>query len=318
MPRRTSLSLRGPAILLGLVIVFSVALTVLWNVFLVQDYNKILEATGEVSFHTTFIVIGSVLFTAIIVLSTVLGIQLITNLRWRQRQANFIASVSHELNSPLGAIKLFGQTLRSDQLSARERARFVEKILANVNRLASLISNILRAAEADYIGEELVVDPGEVDLHALLVDYVEDARTLHADRLEISLTGEPVWVELDALLFLQVLDNLIDNALRYRGDKPASVKLRLESHGDRAQLEVIDTGVGIPADRLESIFDRFHRIREGERETGRRGVGIGLNVVRTIVRSHGGTVKALSEGPGSGTTIRIRLPLLQRAEEVVS
>jgi signal transduction histidine kinase len=318
VPRRTSLSLRGPAILLGLVIVFSVALTVLWNVFLVQDYNKILEATGEVSFHTTFIVIGSVLFTAIIVLSTVLGIQLITNLRWRQRQANFIASVSHELNSPLGAIKLFGQTLRSDQLSARERARFVEKILANVNRLASLISNILRAAEADYIGEELVVDPGEVDLHALLVDYVEDARTLHADRLEISLTGEPVWVELDALLFLQVLDNLIDNALRYRGDKPASVKLRLESHGDRAQLEVIDTGVGIPADRLESIFDRFHRIREGERETGRRGVGIGLNVVRTIVRSHGGTVKALSEGPGSGTTIRIRLPLLQRAEEVVS
>jgi signal transduction histidine kinase len=318
VPRRTSLSLRGPAILLGLVIVFSVALTVLWNVFLVQDYNKILEATGEVSFHTTFIVIGSVLFTAIIVLSTVLGIQLITNLRWRQRQANFIASVSHELNSPLGAIKLFGQTLRSDQLSARERARFVEKILANVNRLASLISNILRAAEADYIGEELVVDPGEVDLHALLVDYVEDARTLHADRLEISLTGGPVWVELDALLFLQVLDNLIDNALRYRGDKPASVKLRLESHGDRAQLEVIDTGVGIPADRLESIFDRFHRIREGERETGRRGVGIGLNVVRTIVRSHGGTVKALSEGPGSGTTIRIRLPLLQRAEEVVS
>jgi len=318
VPRRTSLSLRGPAILLGLVIIFSVALTVLWNVFLVQDYNKILEATGEVSFHTTFIVIGSVLFTAIIVLSTVLGIQLITNLRWRQRQANFIASVSHELNSPLGAIKLFGQTLRSDQLSAEERARFVEKILANVNRLASLISNILRAAEADYIGEELVVDPGEVDLYALLVDYVEDARTLHADKLEISLTGEPVWVELDALLFLQVLDNLIDNALRYRGDKPAGVKLRLESHGDRVQLEVSDTGVGIPADRLESIFDRFHRIREGERETGRRGVGIGLNVVRTIVRSHGGTVKALSDGPGSGTTIRIRLPLLQRAEEDVS
>ena len=318
MSRRSSLSLRGPAILLALVIIFSVALTVLWNVFLVQDYNKILEATGEVSFHTTFIVIGSVLFTAIIVLSTVLGIQLLTNLRWRQRQANFIASVSHELNSPLGAIKLFGQTLRSNQLSAEERARFVEKILANVNRLASLISNILRAAEADYIGEELVVDPGEVDLYALLVDYVEDARTLHAGKLEISLTGEPVWVELDALLFLQVLDNLIDNALRYRGDEPADVKLRLESHGDRAQLEVIDAGVGIPADRLESIFDRFHRIREGERETGRRGVGIGLNVVRTIVRSHGGTVKALSDGPGSGTTIRIRLPLLQRAEEDVS
>ncbi|MHC4847608.1 MAG: sensor histidine kinase, partial [Planctomycetota bacterium] len=280
MPRRSSLSLRRPVILLGLVIIFSVALTVLWNVFLVQDYNKILEATGEVSFHTTFIVIGSVLFTAIIVLTTVLGFQLLTNLRWRQRQANFLASVSHELNSPLGAIKLFGQTLRSNQLSEEERARFVEKILANVSRLASLISNILRAAEADYIGEELVVDPGEVDLHALLLDYVEDARTLHADNLEISLTGEPVWVELDALLFLQVLDNLIDNALRYRGDKPAEVKLRLESHGDRAQLDVIDTGVGIPADRLESVFDRFHRIREGERETGRRGVGIGLNVVR--------------------------------------
>ncbi|MHC4937727.1 MAG: sensor histidine kinase [Planctomycetota bacterium] len=318
MRRRKSLSLRGPAILLGLVIIFSVALTVLWNVFLVQDYNKIREATGEVSFHTTFIVIGSVLFTAIIVLSTVLGIQLFTNLRWRQRQANFIASVSHELNSPLGAIKLFGQTLRSEKLAPEERARFVEKILANVNRLASLISNILRAAEVDYIGEELLVDPGEVDLHAVLTEYVEDARTLHADKLEITLEGEPVWVELDALLFLQVLDNLVDNALRYRGDKPAHVALKLEVKGDQVQIDVTDSGVGIPRDRLESVFERFHRIGEGETQTGRRGVGIGLNVVRAIVRSHGGTVTAHSAGRDRGTTIRIRLPLLRRAEEVVA
>ena len=105
--RRKSLSLRGPAILLGFVLVFSVALTVLWNVFLVQDYNTIRDATGEATFHTTFIVIGSVLFTAIIVLSTILGAQLMTNVRWRQRQSNFLASVSHELNSPLSAIKLF-------------------------------------------------------------------------------------------------------------------------------------------------------------------------------------------------------------------
>jgi len=144
--RRKGPSVRGSAILLGLVILFSVALTVLWNVFLVQDYNKIREATGEVSFHTTFIVIGSVLFTAIIALSTVLGIQLFTNLRWRQRQAKFLASVSHELNSPLGAIKLFGQTLRSEDLSPEERARFVGKILTNVNRLGARMRRYQRVA----------------------------------------------------------------------------------------------------------------------------------------------------------------------------
>jgi signal transduction histidine kinase len=313
--RRKALSLRGPAILLGLVILSSVALTVLWNVFLVHDYRKIREVTGEVTFHTTFIVIGSVLFTAIIVLSTVLGIQLFTNLRWRQRQENFLASVSHELNSPLSAIKLFGQTLQSNQLSAEERTRFTEKILANVNRLRALISNILRAAEVDHVGEELLVHRGEVDLRALLDEYAEDARTIHGDRLRLSVVGDPVWVELDALLFLQVLDNLVDNAMRYAGKPVTDVELRIEPEGDRVRLDVTDTGSGIPRDRLESVFERFHRVGHAERETGRRGVGIGLNVVRAIVRSHGGTVEALSPGPGGGTTIRIRLPALRRAVE---
>ena len=314
--RRKSLSLRGPAILLGFVLVFSVALTVLWNVFLVQDYNTIRDATGEATFHTTFIVIGSVLFTAIIVLSTILGAQLMTNVRWRQRQSNFLASVSHELNSPLSAIKLFGQTLRSDSLSEAERTRFVGKILANVNRLASLIANILRAAEVDYRGDELVVAPSEVDLHAVLIEYVEDARTMHGDKLSVSLEGEPAWVELDPLLFLQVLDNLIDNSLRYAGDEPASVTFQLRVEGDDVRLDVHDTGVGIPHDRLETVFERFHRAADKERPTGRRGVGIGLSVVRSIVRSHGGSVTAESPGPGKGTTIHIRLPALRRAAEI--
>ena len=130
-------SIRGPVVLFALVLVLAVTLTVLWNVALVHDYNRLRDlAAGGGAFHGALIAVGSALLLAIIVLSCVLGIQLITNLRWSQRQSNFLASVSHELNSPLTSIKLYAQTLRRDDLSAPDRAGFVRKILFDTDRLS--------------------------------------------------------------------------------------------------------------------------------------------------------------------------------------
>ena len=309
---RRNVSIWRPAILFALVLIFAVVLTVLWNVVLVQDYRALRAAVGEAEFHWFYIVLGSTLFVAIIVLASILGVQLLTSLRWSQRQANFVASVGHELNSPLTSIKLFAQTLQRDGVADADRQRFITRILADADRLSRLIANILRAAEVDNRGEVVAVEPTEVDLAAYLRDYVGDAALVHAGKLELALdVANEAWVEIDPVMFRQVLDNLVDNAIRYRGERPARLEFRLGRRAGEVELEAADEGIGISPERLPRIFDRFYRVGEGG-----AGLGIGLSVVRAIVRSHGGSVGARSAGAEKGTVFWIRLPALARVEAV--
>jgi two-component system phosphate regulon sensor histidine kinase PhoR len=306
-------SIRLPVTLLVVLLVLVVTLTVLWNVVLVHDYNRLKEIAGG-AFHTTFLVLGSALCLSITVLATILGIRLISNVRWSQRQSNFLASVSHELNSPLSSIKLFAQTLRREGLDPADRARFTGKILADTERLSRIVANIVRAAEVDHRGEPLVVAPAEVDLMAYLRAFVDDARAVHASDLDLSLEGEDACVEIDPMMFRQVLDNLIDNSIRYRTKTPAPVRIKVKRDDGWTEIQVTDEGTGVPPDRIERIFDRFRRLEDGQRPAGRRGMGIGLSIVRSIVQSHGGVVGAWSDGPGRGLTTWIRLPEIRRAE----
>ncbi len=316
--RTKTLSTRGPITLFIIVMVLTVTLGVLWNVVLVHDYQKLRElAVQSGAFHGTFVALGSALFLTIIVLSSILGAQLIGHIRWSQRQSNFIASVSHELNSPLSSIKLFAQTLRQPELAIEDRRNFAEKILFDVERLSRLITNILRAAEVDNRGEELLVLPREVELRAYLQDYLKDAEALHKeDDLRLTLAGDSeAWVDLDRMMFRQVLDNLIDNAVRYRGPTPPRVEIHVLGGEPWVRLSVTDHGVGVPASELPKLFDRFFRVEKaGGAPAARRGTGIGLYVVRSIVAAHGGKVSASSAGPGEGTTIRITLPALSRED----
>ena len=313
-----SLSIRGPVTLFVIVLVLIVTLGVLWNFALVQDYRKLRDlAAQDAAFHWTFIALGSVLFLAIIVLASILGSQLISHIRWSQRQSNFIASVSHELNSPLSAIKLFAQTLRKKELSTTDRLDFVEKILFDVERLQRLIANILRAAEVDNRGEVLPVMTQRVELLGYLRDYIRDAAALNEESdLRLALSGEgELRIRLDRMMFRQVLDNLIDNAIRYRGARPPAVELRLARVENWAELRVIDQGVGVEEHELPHLFDRFYRSENHDPRRKRKGTGIGLFVVRSIVEAHGGRVKAFSDGPGLGTTISIRLPTPEKSAE---
>ena len=311
--RFVKLSTRGPAILLTVILVLIVTLTVLWNVVLARDYRRLRDLAAESdAFHWTFVALGSALFVAIIVLAVILGTQLIASIRWRQRQSSFLASVSHELNSPLSSIRLFAQTLRKESLRPEERVSFVGKIVFDVDRLSHMIANILRAAEFTHRGEELSVDPTQVDLLAYLREYAADAETVYAGRVELTVHGEgEIWVEIDPMMFRQVLDNLVDNSIRYRGERPARVEFRVAASDGWTVLDVADRGIGIPGDMLESIFERFYRIGTGGRETGRKGMGIGLSVVRSIIHAHHGTVVARSDGKDSGSVFRIRLPRLE-------
>lgn len=297
------------------VICLIVTLTVLWNVLLVQDYQKLRNLAQETSFHWTWVWLGSALFVTIIVLSSILSAMLIGQIRWSQRQSNFIASVSHELNSPLSSIKLFAQTLRKKDLADADRLDFVDKILFDVERLHRLISNILRAAEMDHKSDELQVVPQTVELAEYLLAYVEDARALYpAAEVDLELRDDYLPTRLDPVMFRQVLDNLLDNAVRYRGKDAARVDItagKTES-GGAIEVEVADQGAGIDPVDLPSVFERFYR---SENPVGGRqkGTGIGLYVVRSILRAHGGDAAAESPGPGQGTTITLMLPAIAEA-----
>lgn len=323
-PRYRSFSLRGPITLFVVVLVCVVTLTVLWNVVLVHDYQKLRTlAAQEVAFHWAYVALGSGLFLAIIVLSSILGAKLIDQIRWSQRQSDLIASVSHELNSPLSSIKLFAQTLRQPDLRGEDRQDFVAKILSDVERLQRLIANILRAAEVDNAGAALQVVPQTTELGAYLRSYVADARTLYRESaLQLELEGdrddEPRlgehWVRLDRLMFRQVLDNLIDNAVRYAGAAAPRVSMSLAAVGSEVVIRAVDHGIGATGDDLPFLFDRFFRV--GPTPSGRpRGTGIGLFVVRSILHAHGGRAWADSDGPGTGLTVSLSLPTVPPTAE---
>ena len=309
-PRR---SLRGPVTLFVIVLVMIVTLTVLWNFSLVHDYQQLRKLAQEATFHGFFIAMGSALFVAIIVLSSILAAQLFEQIRFSQKQSNFISSVSHELNSPLSAIKLFAQTLRKHDLALKDRLDFVEKILFDVDRLHRLIANILRAAEMDHRGQELQVVVQNVELGDYLRRYLVDAEAIYrAQHLQLSLKVEgELQVRLDKLMFRQVLDNLLDNAVRYRGGGEPTVEITVERIESLVEIRVRDRGIGIDPEELPRLFDRFYRVRNVEPEGRRQGTGIGLYVVRSIVQAHGGKVGARSDGKGFGATLWIRLPLLK-------
>lgn len=309
--RHRRLSLRRPVTIFVLILVLVLTLTVLWHFRLVHDYQKLKALAAQDAFHWTFIALGSVLFLSIIILASVLAAELFSHIKWSQRQSNFLASVSHELNSPLSSIKLFAQTMRNPDLATADRLDFVNKILSDVERLQRLISNILRSADADSRADELQVVVQRVELGVYLDDYIRDANRIHSGKdLDLTLTGDTdMWLELDRLMFRQVLDNLIDNAVRYHGDTPPKVEIEVHRSGGWAEIRVTDQGVGVTEAELTKLFDRFFRsetVVPGQRR--RNGTGIGLYVVRSIVQAHGGRVWAESAGIGHGLRIRMRLP----------
>jgi signal transduction histidine kinase len=313
-------SVRGPVILFVISLAIVIALLVLWNVVLAVDYRRIRElaareAEAGGAFHWTFIALGSVLFVATIALFSILGVQLISEIRSTERQSSFIAMFTHELNSPLASIKLFAQTLRKPGLRPEEHERFLELILLDVERLRAQISNVLRAAQLEG-PEGLHLAPEEVSLRAYLEDYTA-ARKVALEKegggAALSLAAGPdALVSIDRSVFRQVLDNLLDNAVKYA--RPGGVRIEVAtgpaSRPDRVALEVRDDGSGIDPRDAPHLFQRFRRgTRRPEGARRAAGTGLGLWIVQSIVKAHGGSVEARPRGPLPGTTIRIELPI---------
>ncbi|MBI4612810.1 MAG: HAMP domain-containing histidine kinase [Planctomycetes bacterium] len=330
-------SLGGPVAIFVIVLALTVTLTVLWNVVLVHDYSRIRdlaqesEKAGE-AFHWTFIAVGSSLFVAILVLTSIFGARLFSEIRLSRLQDNFLASISHELNSPLQSIQLYVQTLLRPGVGEADRQRFLAIILEDVARLGSLIGNVLRAAQIDQRRLALVRE--RIALRDFLRAFVDRTAAAFAragtgegaegeDGAEagkgerkgrktgrIALApGPEVWVEADRLLLRQMLDNLVSNSVKYAKDAGVSIEVSLSGpRGNRMVLAVKDDGVGIPRSELRRVFERFYRVENTDPDRSRSGTGLGLAIVRSLAESHGWQVSASSAGPGTGTAIEFEIP----------
>jgi signal transduction histidine kinase len=223
-------------------------------------------------------------------------------------QRAFVADASHELRTPLAIVHGTVERLqqRYGQNPERDRER-IDDLAAECNQLERLVNDLLTLARSD-VGQ-LAILPDTLDLDTVVADACRRISVLAEQRgIELTWTsGQQVMVYGDQAWITQLISILLENALRYtnRGGK---VQVSLETESGDAVVRVADAGIGIPADDLPHIFDRFYRVDAARARTS-GGTGLGLAMARTIVTLHGGNISVESQ-VGKGSIFTIRLPLL--------
>ena len=219
------------------------------------------------------------------------------------RFAEMIAKIAHELRSPLTSVKGFSSTLvtRWDRFSDEQKLELVTTIHADAERMGRIVSEVVDLARIE--SGLLELHRTTVDLHQLVSDALEHQRSrAGAERVEIEVPeGTELFVDRERIL--HVLSNLIENAVKFSDE--GTILVKGDTEGDEAVLQVIDEGVGIPADRVESIF--LGPAPKDQRATP-IGTGLGLYLSRKLAEAHGGTLSAVST-EGSGSTFSLRLPI---------
>jgi len=228
--------------------------------------------------------------------------------RLYQQQREFITQVTHELKSPLASIKLHLETIRLRRLPPERLDSFVDTMLDDTRRLHSQIDNLLLAARIEQ--RRRPAEQRVIDLAAFIQRYLDDnqERLPPGTRLEARLEPElKAAVEPDELA--TVLRNLLENAVLYSPGVP-EMELTLKRNGKWAELSLKDQGRGLEQSQLRKIFNRFYRVEQPNERV--RGTGLGLYIVQSVIRDCGGTVQAASDGPGTGCTITLQLPLVEK------
>ena len=257
------------------------------------------------------LLLGVPVFAAIItglILNTTF---LVREIRRNEQHDAFVNAVTHELKTPITSIQLHLETLlsRDETLSPAKRREFYGVMLEDNARLLHTVEQVLRTGQAD----RLPLHRARLDLTAL----AEECVTLTRARLQLSAEAlrvlpaqapvEPVEVMGDAGQLSGAILNLLDNAVKFSGDR-VDVDIAVSREGDRARLRVTDRGAGLPPVEVKRIFKRFYRI-PGPLTQRVKGTGLGLFIVHTAAKRHGGRAWAESAGVGQGSTFSLELPL---------
>ncbi|TVP86183.1 MAG: PAS domain S-box protein [Thioalkalivibrio sp.] len=226
-----------------------------------------------------------------------------------RRKDEFIATLAHELRNPLAPIRTgldLIEALSGNPTAREEPLQIMDRQLSHLVRLIDDLLDVSRISRGKVRLRKERVDLEEVIAAA---GEMSDSGLRRGDRqFSVSVPSEPLVVEGDRVRLVQILANLLNNAVKFTG-ADGRIDLRATPHGERVEIQVQDDGLGIPRERLDTIFEMF-----SQTEPGRGGgLGIGLSLVRGLAELHGGTVCADSEGPGCGATFTVSLPLWRSA-----
>ena len=258
------------------------------------------------------LILGIVLFALIIAGIIVYTVFLVMAIKRTEEHDSFINAVTHELKTPVASIRLYLETLKSRPVSEEQRQQFYDIMLADADRLHQTVDQVLKAGVAREKPRG-AARTAIVDMAAIARECVDVALTRHhlqpgSIQLE-SHEGRGLTVRGDAEELRTVITNLLDNAVKYSGQAVRVTVAVASPAPDTVWVRVQDRGVGIPKKQLKRIFNRFYRVQTRTLKQV-KGTGLGLYIVRSIARAHGGRVFAQSEGEGRGATFTLELPRL--------
>ncbi|WP_321532842.1 HAMP domain-containing sensor histidine kinase [uncultured Desulfuromonas sp.] len=236
-------------------------------------------------------------------------------LYWRRQlalnreQKSFVSQVTHELKSPVASVQLHLETIRRHHPAEEQLDEFIDTMLADTERLNSLINKMITANRLEQSRWRLTLR--QCNLSEFLDDYMRQWRNTQDDSLQLNCEIAPdIHANIEPDSFSMVLRNLLENAVLY-SDPPAKISVELKASHQRCHLLVRDQGRGIAASEQHKVFRLFYRLHREDSHV--KGSGLGLFIVRALVKRHKGQIMLHSHGPGKGTTFHIILP--QRVTE---
>lgn len=275
-------------------IVFAITLYVGWILLSLQQI--------------ALLIVGIILFALIItglVLNTTF---LVREIRRNEQQDAFLNAVTHELKTPIASIRLYLETLKTRDVAPEKRREFYDVMLADSDRLLNTVEQVLLASSTRE--KKSLVNISEINLTALLRESAERIKiryNLDENAIGFAQSENEITVSGDADELRVVFTNLLDNAVKYSG-KEVKVLLGVRNLNKKyVVVRIKDFGIGMPRAELKRIFRRFYRVPNRPTQK-KKGTGLGLFIVRSIIKKHGGRISAESRGVGKGSTFFVQLP----------
>jgi signal transduction histidine kinase len=294
-------------ILASVALALTLAITVGWNVIFATHYGAAFTPEDSVGIKTGYwmtMALGDLfLATVMTAIAIVLAVTIRRSRRLHEQNA-FIDRVTHELRTPIAALRLSLDTCMRRPLGEDALRSQIGEMRGDLDRLQDLVDKVIDAGRLEHRSWQPRTET--VDL----ADVVERCRTRLCDRHElapdaVTVSGSAPTITSDALALDHIVLNLLDNAIKYADGTPA-IQVQLGQRDAAARIIVQDHGIGIPRKEIGRIFRRFHRITERPQAGG---TGLGLYVVHHLCRQLGGTISAHSDGPGTGATFTVSIPL---------